>query len=711
MRAVERFSAAAEEIRAGTPPAVGIESRRQALRALIEHIDPVHLLGQVLNSEVPLDPETYRESDHEGLAYVAEMVAAEVVLRPRNSRSPETSPPMDANFLDEVRRLTQEAMSFEVLRRYQRAGAFESPAGKARASAAAQHLMLRNPGWAWQEHEVLRGLFGADHIASELRAALGFGVEEAIACSEAMVATVPRKTFEHMQNVRAQVPNFNDKHPAYRWASDYLPGWEKAPGEQQGLFIMGLWALNTIGEAYVMAPDDLAAAADVSVDVATAYVKALSLPMGQQEEDWFRMAEAVRERPWICLADDAYLLTVPGNDLWALRGVFEQQLKGSERYRRHRAAWLERRAMRLLEEALAPDEAWQGVCFSFEDSEGNAVAGEIDGLLRIGDVALIVEGKSATLRPGARRGGEALLKHLDENLRKAIEQGGRALDALSGDARLTVKGRPITLGEPIREVHPIVVTLDDLSSVAPVIWQLQGTKYVPENSALPWVVTLHELDLVCRTIEWPAQFVHFLRRRARLNSYRRHIASDELDWWMHYLAAGLYFDDDPDEGPERFTSMTDPLDAWVLYDQGERDTPAPKPSMNLDDATREYLDLICRERPPGWVAGACILLEVNGASRVNLWKEAARLRERAQSRDKVQRFTLGFEDSNPPQLICFVAVPDEAKNHLSVYLRHLVEERLDELGKQRVLGMGQASSTNRPYDALVIVDQAWRSVS
>jgi hypothetical protein len=706
-RAIERQMTVAQELSTGITPEAAIESRRQALRDLVGPADPVHLLGQLVHSEVPIDPETYQETAHEGLAYVAEMVVAEVLLRKPSPRSVDTTPAIDGNFLDEVRRLTQEAMGFEIFRRYHASGSFEGPEGQARGTTALPHLMLRGPGWSWQESELLRSLFGPEHLDATIRQELGFGVEDAIACCEAMNVLFNQRTHDHMQKARQAVDEFGPEHAAHRWASRQLQGWQQAPEDQQALMIVGVWALNTLGEAYVLTAAELAAAAEVSDDAAAAYLREMSQPMNQDEENWFRMAETVRERPWIDLGDGEYFLAVPGHDLWALRGVFERQLKSSTSCLRHRASWLESHSAQRLEDALVPDEVLKGVHFSFEDASGERIEGEIDALLRLGDTAIIVEAKSATMRPGARRGGEALLSHLDENLRKAIEQGTRALDALAGSASLTVDGQPVMLGAEIREVHPILVTLDDLSAIAPVLWQLQGTRYVPDETVAPWIVTLHELDLVCQTVEWPAQFVHFLRRRARLNTHKRYVAGDELDWWMHYLTAGLYFEDDTDEGRVRFTSLTDPLDAWVLHDRGLRSTPAPKPTMNLDSQTRTFLGVLCNERPNGWVAGACSFLEVNGDARKRFWDEIRRLRQRARKRRKVQRFTFGF--SEIPQLICGVVVPDDDARNVAAHLERLVAERLEEHGTQRVLGIGTSPSSSRPYDALLVLDQTWRA--
>jgi uncharacterized protein YjiS (DUF1127 family) len=192
-----------------------------------------------------------------------------------------------------------------------------------------------------------------------------------------------------------------------------------------------------------------------------------------------------------------------------------------------------------------------------------------------------------------------------------------------------------------------------------------------------------------------------------VNALRRLTVSDELDWWMHYLVRGLYFEGEPDEGPIRFASLTDALDAWVLHDRGIRQRPAPKPAMKLHAATREFLDLICSERPDGWISGASILLDANGESQKQLWKGMRKLRGRARQRQRLQRMTLGFSEGPDPMLICAIVTPDGDGPRLPEALDDLVSERLNEFGDQRVLAIGRTLSSRRPYDALVVVDRAW----
>jgi hypothetical protein len=694
-----------KELAEGTDPDEAIAKRRTELRELLEPIDAVHLLGQLTITEGVMFPETYSESESSGQAYVIELVAAELLLRPGRAGTRQETPAIDAHTLGPLRRLCEEAASLESFRRYPDSEASGVAEGAARGRAAAHHLFMRNPGWHWQEHDTLRGLFGEDRFAKKLRAELGFDVEEAIRCSEAMPELFGPRTEEHMKAARESSAEFGPDHPAYRWAEAVFDDkWKSAPAAEAARFMPGVWAMNRLGEALLITPGELAAAAEVGQEAAAHYLEELSLSFGQPDDGWFRLAERLREHPFIEVETDTYMLTVPGADLWAIRPLFERVLKEEGSYLKHRGNWLERRAEQLLDGVLQPDEVHHSLHYEATDEDGNPLEGEIDVLLRLGSVAILVEAKSATMRPGARRGGDAFIKHLRETLTKAARQGTHAGKALGRNPNLrAADGSEAKLGAGVHEVRQIAVTLDDLSAVAPVIWELAGTKVMPAELKMPWVVTLHELDLVTQTIEWPPQLVHFLRRRARLNEIGGLAATDELDWWMHYLGAGLYFEDEEEARRVRFTSLTDPLDAWILHERGIREKPAPRPGVKVPGGTREFLDLLCSERPDGWIQAACALLEPNHDSQASLWRDMKKMRRQARKRNRVQRRMLGFEGSKP-MMICAVVVPAGGEEHLADSLAAYVSERIEEEGRQRVLGIGSAVTSKRAYDALFVIE-------
>jgi Holliday junction resolvase-like predicted endonuclease len=605
--------------------------------------------------------------------------------------------------LGPIRDLAAEGTILESLRRQVNAGFWEGPEGAARGRAAAHHLYLRSPGWWWQEHETLRGLFGEEAFAARLREQLGFDCEAAIRISDAVPGLTRERLRERMESARDDPAEFSPGHPAYDWAEEVFDGKWKSDPRNAAKILPLVWALNTVGDACLLSPVNVAAEAEVEAHVAAAYLERMSLGFGQREKNWFALAEAVRQRPYIKVAEDAYLLTVPGADLWALRPVFEAVLKSGTSYLDHRGRWLERRAAEILRPVLEPDELHRSV--HFNDSGGQ---GEIDVLMRCGATAVLVEAKSATMRPGARRGGEALLKHLRENLTKAASQGERAKEALFGSTPLTgPAGEKVNLAEKVREVQTIMVTLDDLSPVAPVLWELEGTRTMPDGVTPPWVITLHELEQVAATTQWPVQLIHFLRRRSRLNEIGRFVASDELDWWMHYLQLGLYFEEETGEERVRYTSLTDPLDQWMLYERGIRTELAPKPQMKIPAGSARFLDLLCSERPSAWVQAGCALLDASSDAQAEFWKALKRLRKLARKRKRVQRVALSFKEPSP-LLFCAIAGLDPSGRVLLDSVKAQVAERFDELGAQRTLAIGSAVSSKRPYDALVVIDQLER---
>jgi hypothetical protein len=171
---------------------------------------------------------------------------------------------------------------------------------------------------------------------------------------------------------------------------------------------------------------------------------------------------------------------------------------------------------------------------------------------------------------------------------------------------------------------------------------------------------------------------------------------------MHYLNFGLYFEEEMGDERIRYTSLTDPLDQWMLWEQGIRTESAPKPEMKIPPGSIHFLDLLCSERPPGWIKAGCALLDADSDSQRELWKGMKKVRKLARKRKRVQRVALSFKEP-APLLLCGIATPGDA---LLESLKIQVAERFDELGAQRTLAIGSSVSSKRAYDALVVFDRA-----
>jgi hypothetical protein len=229
------------------------------------------------------------------------------------------------------------------------------------------------------------------------------------------------------------------------------------------------------------------------------------------------------------------------------------------------------------------------------------------------NVAIVMEAKSAGLRALAYQENPEVLK---SNIRGLFERAGqqlvRAERALrESPERLTsADGTPLGLRRgQITEVHCVSLTLEDASFVAPVIWALQDERVLDPNVPVPWAVSLHQLQTICRLLEWPAQLVDWLRERSRFSEQRIISAVDELDLFMAHLDNSLNLDY-ADADNVFLPSGTDAIAEWVLYKEGVRTRPSPRPQQRFVhiDARRE-LRAIHKERPAAWLHRALKVID------------------------------------------------------------------------------------------------------
>ncbi len=261
---------------------------------------------------------------------------------------------------------------------------------------------------------------------------------------------------------------------------------------------------------------------------------------------------------------------------------------------------------------------------------------------------VLIEAKAGTLSDSARRASPARLERgLRDLIVKAHEQLNRAERCLVGGRARKItdeQGRPVALKlDKKMRVLRVAVCLEDLSPVAPSVWQMQDAGLLPADDRAPWVVGIHELELICSLVERPAQLVHYILRRLR--TYRQKIwAMDELDFWMHYLTRGLWWED-AEISARRvdLLSHTDALDQWAYGERGLR-RPAKPPRQKLDNATRNLLDAIEATAAPGRVEAQLMLLEADGTARKRISKALGQLARKSSRDGEVHDMTHIFGD-------------------------------------------------------------------
>lgn len=576
----------------------------------------------------------------------------------------------------------------------------------------AHRLTIRSFTYEWDERETLTSLFG--EYTDELRRTIGFNVNDALSLSESLALLPRRYSRERGRQAREHAATLE------RWLDEFRAGRRPDAGDLFGhieqlaqlspreasKWITGTtigWMTHGIGQTAAVSASELADDAEVDERTAQAFLDAFSIDFGARPDaaDWsddldravgWEM-EVMRQHPILHDGDGRYLPSSIESVFYGLRDRFTDALREPpatrKRFQRQRGLLVEERALAALSKALRAEWTHGSVAYRIRNSDGKLADGEADGILRADDLVVLIECKSGAMHASARRAAPA---RLERELRKLIVDAHHQLvrneaalvDGRAEDIR-DRHGGALSLGlRGITRVLRVVVTLEDLSPVSPAAWQLQEVGLVDQEHGMPWVVGVHELELICGLVESPAQLLHYVIRRQR--AYRQRLwAMDEMDFFMMYLSDGLYFDDGSLEGSSlELASHTRQLDAY-LYGQRGLTKPAKRPRQRVNGATRNLLQQIEATGAAGRMEAQLMILELSTASRERIAGGVRQLARRVAGDRKHHDMTLGVQDD---LAVTIHMVPPYMKDGLAHRLTDHGYRRADASGLQRWLGLG-----------------------
>lgn len=349
-----------------------------------------------------------------------------------------------------------------------------------------------------------------------------------------------------------------------------------------------------------MSSTAIAASLEVEIELVEAVLNQFSVDLSEQDtlavlerflmgDNPFRTNPVVRtERGQFMLVHDALVLP-------AIRENLEQKLKTSgqwEQYQKWRGELLEDLGRTALERLLPGARAYSAFDYfvpateSEEQGSPSKYTKKVEGdlLFIVDDVAIIVEAKAVAITPAARAGETRKLRRsLTDIITKASVQAARLQQRIEEDRGVRLRESGWLDLDHIREIHTVALSLDDLSGVATATSDLVQAGLLDANH-IPWVVSIHDLQVIADVVDRPAEFLLYLRRRRDPEVSLAYAASDELDLFLYFYEAGLYVAPDPKRMAEDLpymdiprtgdlrrrakqrrafiTSRTDPLDAW-----------------------------------------------------------------------------------------------------------------------------------------------------
>lgn len=319
---------------------------------------------------------------------------------------------------------------------------------------------------------------------------------------------------------------------------------------------------------------------------------------------------------------------------------------------------------------------------------------EADLLCLVDGVVVCVEVKAGGFRDQSRRGGTAQLKgDLSKTITGAAHQAQRLETLIRANGGLWLADGTWFDIPRAREFHQIVICLDDLGPLALNAQSLAKAKAISEDR-VPWIVSMHDLLVIQQALETPHIFLSFLRRRTTAEAAQWIQASDELDLLMWFLGGGLFFEPDPDrifanhpksrpptshdrktyqeQGITFVHTLTDPLDAYVYWQQGDRLVPAPRPARpDLFPPFNSIVALMAKEQIAGWLRAAADLESLNGKAQQDIANHIEAMLRLTRADGQLHTTVHGSMDDQGRRVFIFASAPDtpEARNHLSLYLR------------------------------------------
>jgi hypothetical protein len=714
-----------------------IAELRDELQSELAAFDAFDVVADLWLSNVPKDRETYRESTEEGMSAIPELAATLMIGRP--ARAPDGAEWFAPHCM-EVNEKLRTLVMLEGFRMMSAATDAADPVyEELRARARFHRLGVRGASYSWQEEATARQLCGAGDVGEELSRLLGFSVDQAVKLAEGVTKVgldklenrmVEARTFvdelmKAVELVRAgRGPRLEVERRAVVEELAMLP---KAEAVRRARSAAVGWASYGSGTTLSFTASDVAREAGVDEVVAAAFLDRFSTGFGLRLEPPREPGiEDLRDRPVLADGQGNYLCSSPHNLLWAIRPAFESAARDAagatwKRYESQRRRIVEERAVGALSNALCADWSVSGVHFETEE-DGQTKRPEIDGLVRLDTALFIVESKASAMRPAARRGApDALHDWLEREVGKAGMQVRRTHNALAGadpEVRSQVtdqRGVPIAEVdlEGVEDAIELVVILEDLSAVAPLTWRMADAGFLPADEP-PIVISLHELEVVCDVASRPCDLVHYFLRRKRLNRQRRATATDELDFFMHYLQDGLFWEDVEQEagqsaddevrpGPVQLLSFTDELDAYYMYTRGERRRPARKPGHRHHRDVAEALRLLDAHRQPGWLALCLALLDFDTPVRERLVGDMRRLKKTsAQENRRTDRtyFAPGFG-------VTVMAVPPQEASQLPELLTMYCMVKKHQMQAAHWAGFGVFKGPPELFQTAVVFTHPW----
>jgi hypothetical protein len=289
-----------------------------------------------------------------------------------------------------------------------------------------------------------------------------------------------------------------------------------------------------------------------------------------------------------------------------------------EKYNRIRALYLEQESLGVFKKIFPAATAYHRLKYVIYE-KNRSFETELDGLVQHDNNIFLIECATHPVTRASKRGAkEPIIHDIKQSIERTFKQARRAKEYIqtNDQAQFTMSdGSSIIVdNKSVKNYFLISVTFDSFDILAADPRKLKSLGLFPENE-YPWPIYIESLKMISDFIDFPSQFVHYLKKRMAVSE--KVYASDELDYFGCYLISNLEIPmPNADHPIEKvlIVNATSDFDQYFYYKRGMRPK-VPRPGQFIPKHLRSILRALEKAHTPGYTEISCSLLDISYAFR------------------------------------------------------------------------------------------------
>ncbi len=368
---------------------------------------------------------------------------------------------------------------------------------------------------------------------------------------------------------------------------------------------------------------------EIPIEEISEILNKMSLKFGELSginKDHIFLNNPVHAKPFIKITDTSFFSVIPhmfshlGVDL--IEGFIANDAKLKREYASKKGKFLETRVEQLFRDAFPDAQILPGSIWHCPATNKDF---ENDLIVLIEDFAIIVECKSGTISPPARRGApDRLFKTLQELIIAPSQQAIRFESYLKQNREIhefrTKTGiANIVDSTKIKYYVPLGITLSNLGSIGCNLKKLIRAKITDlKLGELAPSISLTDLEVIFEILTLKSEKIHYLSRRREVDAHLN-FQGDEMDLFGFYLENGFNIGEAEynESGYIDLTLKSKEIDPYFVGKQ--RGKKIKKPSLRKTKYWNDILNTLeCRSQ--NWLMASYILLNLPKEDQIQFQK-------------------------------------------------------------------------------------------